>query len=65
MNDEIPFEFRRCPTGKIKYASAGDARTAVRGGGFQTSKSSFKGSARTYRCWHCDWFHIASGRSNR
>lgn len=67
MEDDIPFEFRRCVTGKIKYASATDARKAVRGGagGYKKGQSGIKGTPRTYRCWHCESFHIASGRSNR
>jgi hypothetical protein len=66
MEDEIPEWARRCPSGKIKFASAADARKAYRHGGHKRSLSGVTGSIRSYRCPECDSFHVSSkGRTNR
>lgn len=59
---DVPIEFLKCPSGKMKFVCSGDARKYLKGG-FRKNKPSGKGYV--YHCPMCDAWHITSvSRSN-
>lgn len=63
LDEEIPDWARRCRTGKIKYASAMDARKSFRAaGGRKRAANGLKGTLHAYRCRACGSFHLGTKR---
>jgi hypothetical protein len=64
MDGEIPEWARNCPSGKVKWVSAADARKALRQENGRASKG-FKGTIHVYWCPLCTSFHTTSTRSRK
>lgn len=65
LPDELPEWVRPCPSHKIKYTSAEDARKQATVGTHTNRglKSSFRGTLHIYRCHLCGSHHITSKTS--
>ncbi|MFE1190209.1 hypothetical protein [[Kitasatospora] papulosa] len=58
VNSDIPDWARSCPTKKIKYQSAAEARRQLRASPYRTQIRSFY----TYRCELCGFVHTSQQR---
>jgi uncharacterized protein YjaZ len=64
MDKEIPDWATSCPSGKIKFSTAAEARRMYRQKN-NRSAAAFKGTVHVYLCQICDWYHTTSTRSRQ
>lgn len=54
---DIPAWARHCPTGKLKFPTAEDARAYIRS---RRKNAPITGKNRIYRCLQCDSYHTTA-----